>query len=178
MPSVLLIDDERGFLQALSEALQAKQKDITVDLALNAEQALLLISVSDYDVIVSDVRMPGMDGLELVQRCRQLRPDSPVVLMTGYGDRELEAQASKCGAYAFLHKPVDADVLLSVISRALLKARLLHRNVFPLPASPPPAFSNEIEKMLDKVKESNQQIRERVRNWIADESSPDKKAPD
>ena len=177
MPSVLLIDDEKGFLQALSEALLARRTDITVDLAVNAEQALLLISVSDYDVIVSDVRMPGMDGLELVQRCQQLRPDSPVVLMTGYGDRDLEAEASKRGAYAFLHKPVDADVLLSVISRALLKARLLHRTPLPASAHPPTTFSDETQKMLDKVKKSNHQMQERVRNWIADGSPLDKKAP-
>lgn len=174
MSHVLLIDDDRALLKALSEALCAVQKELTVDLAVNAEQALLLIGVTDYDVIVSDVRMPGMDGLELVEQCQRLRPDSPVVLMTGYGDRELEAQASKRGAYAFLHKPVDVDALLSVISRALIKARLLHRNILAT-SVPSDRFSNETEKVLAKVKEANDQMRERVRNWIGDVPPEDKR---
>ena len=80
---------------------------MTVDTTSSAESALLLMSTGRYDVIVSDFRMPGLDGLALLHESKRLHPDTPVILLTGYGDKELELEdkAAQQGAYAFLHKP-------------------------------------------------------------------------
>ena len=119
MPKILLIDDDRTFLNAMTALIMTVRIDIAVDTALCAEAGLLLVGVTDYDVIISDVRMPGLDGLRLIRECKRLRPSTPVVLVTGYGDQDVEAKALHLGAYAFIHKPVQPDVLLSLIDRAI-----------------------------------------------------------
>lgn len=93
--------------------------DIAIDTARCAEAGLLLVGITHYDAILSDVRMPGLDGLRLVRECKRLRPNTPVVLVTGYGDQDVETKALHLGAYAFIHKPVQPDVLLSLIDRAI-----------------------------------------------------------
>jgi two-component system nitrogen regulation response regulator NtrX len=131
MPKILILDDDTTFLNAVTAALMAERTDIAIDTALCAEAGLLLIGTIHYDAIISDYRMSGLDGLRLVKECRRLRPDTPIVLITGYGDREMQREALHSGAYAFLHKPVHADVLLSVVDRAL------HRTNRPLPCAHP-----------------------------------------
>jgi DNA-binding NtrC family response regulator len=121
MPKILLLDDDATFLNAVSALIMAARTDIAIDTALCAEAGLLLIGISDYDAIISDFRMSGLDGLRLVQECKRLRPGTPVVLITGYGDRNLETEALHLGAYAFIHKPVQPDVLLSLVDRAVRK---------------------------------------------------------
>jgi DNA-binding NtrC family response regulator len=119
VPKILLIDDDQTFLNAMTALIMTVRIDIAVDTALCAEAGLLLVGVTDYDVIISDVRMPGLDGLRLVRECKRLRPNTPVVLVTGYGDQDVEAKALHLGAYAFIHKPVQPDMLLSLIERAI-----------------------------------------------------------
>ena len=93
-----------------------------VETAANAETALRAIREQDYDVVVSDLRMPGLDGIQLLTECQRIRPDIPVVLVSAYDESELEEQAARLGAYAFLHKPLDSDTFASVVSRAALRA--------------------------------------------------------
>jgi two-component system, NtrC family, response regulator HydG len=119
VPKILLIDDDRTFLNAMAALIMTVRIDIAADTALCAEAGLLLVGVTDYDAIISDFRMPGLDGLRLVRECKRLRPSTPVVLVTGYGDQDVEAKALHLGAYAFIHKPVQPDVLLSLIDRAI-----------------------------------------------------------
>jgi DNA-binding NtrC family response regulator len=95
-----------------------------VDTALDAEAALIAIRTHDYDVVVSDLVLPGLDGIALLYECHQIRPDTPVVLISGYGDVQLEQLAAQRGAYAFLHKPVDPDAFFSVVNRAVLRAQM------------------------------------------------------
>ena len=124
MPHILIVDDNDTFLYAARELIQRERRGFVVDTAADAEQALSAIRRHHYDVVVSDIRLPGLQGLELLAECRRIRPETPVVLITGYGDRELEEQAAQCGAYAFLHKPLAADAFCSVVDRAVLQTRL------------------------------------------------------
>lgn len=119
MPKILLIDDDRTFLNAMTALIMTVRIDIAVDTAVCAEAGLLLIGIANHDAVLSDVRMPGLDGLRLVRECKRLHPSTSVVLVTGYGDQDVEAEALHLGAYAFIHKPVQPDVLLSVIDRAI-----------------------------------------------------------
>lgn len=123
MPRILLVDDNEAFLSAGRALLASHRREFLIDTALDGERALRAIRERDYDIVVSDVQLPGLNGLEVLVECRQIRPDTPVILITGYGDRELEEQAAKSGAYAFLHKPVAPEAFCAVIDRAALHTR-------------------------------------------------------
>lgn len=124
MPHILIVDDNQTFLYAARELIMRERHGFLVDTAADAEQAVLAIHRHTYDVVVSDIRLPALQGLELLAECRRIRPDTPVVLITGYGDRELEEEAARCGAYAFLHKPLAADTFCAVVDRAVWQARV------------------------------------------------------
>jgi DNA-binding NtrC family response regulator len=124
MSRVLLIDDDRNFLIALPTVFMRSPCDITADTASSAEQALRLIQHTEYDTIVSDFSMPGLNGIEFLKECKTVRPDIPIILLTGYGTLELEAKAFQEGAYAVIQKPVDVDVFLSVVTHAIIRREL------------------------------------------------------
>jgi two-component system, sensor histidine kinase and response regulator len=106
---ILLVDDNQTFLYAGRELLLRHRPTFIVDTALDAKAALIAIRTQDYDVVVSDLVLPRLDGIALLYECHQIRPDTPVVLISGYGDVQLEQLAAERGAYAFLHKPVNPD---------------------------------------------------------------------
>jgi two-component system, NtrC family, C4-dicarboxylate transport response regulator DctD len=121
MAKALVIDDDRHLLTALPAVFENGPRAITVDTTSSAEQALRLIECNEYDVIVSDFNMPGLNGIDFLKECKAVRPDIPIILLTGYGTHELEEEALKEGAYALIQKPVDSDVFLSVVTRAILR---------------------------------------------------------
>src|SRR2546423_449901 len=94
---VLIVDDDPALLQALSEALQLRMRSLAVETSDSATAAVELISGTDYDAIVADIKMPGMDGMELLSRIRDVRPDTPTLLITGHGEHELAVQALRGG---------------------------------------------------------------------------------
>lgn len=122
MERILLVDDDPAFLFAGRELLMAQRRPFQVDAAEDAEAALIAIRRQDYDVVVSDLRMPGLDGIQLLIECQRIRPDIPVVLISAYDDSDLEEKADRLGAYAFLHKPLDSDTFASIVSRAALRS--------------------------------------------------------
>ena len=122
MERILLVDDDAAFVLAGRELLLRQRRAFHVDTASDAEGALSAIRQQNYDVVVSDIRMPGLNGIQLLMECQRIRPDIPVVLMTAYDDSELEEEAAKLGVYAFLHKPIDCDTFASVVGRAALRA--------------------------------------------------------
>jgi DNA-binding NtrC family response regulator len=121
---ILLVDDSANFLMAGQELLRSQHPRSVIAVAADAERALFTIRQQDYHVIISDIRLPGLDGLQLLTECQRIRPDTPVILISGYGDRDIEDEAARAGAYAFLHKPVDPDAFCSVVQRAVLRAQM------------------------------------------------------
>jgi PAS domain S-box-containing protein len=124
MPSVLIIDDDPAVLTALPETLRLWMPDLLIEISGSARLALERIEATEYDAIISDIRMPDMDGLTLLERIRALQPHTPTLLVTGYGDQTLATQALRGGAYDYILKPVDRDYLLSSLTRALQLRRL------------------------------------------------------
>src|SRR5437773_4831897 len=124
---VLIVDDDPALLQALPEALQMRMSGVTVDTAHSAVAALDRITARDYDAIVTDIRMPGMDGLELLAEIRTHRPDTPTLMITGYGEHDLVVQALRAGAYDFIRKPIDRDYFVGSLRRAIEKRGLSRR---------------------------------------------------
>ena len=116
---VLLVDDDPALLQALPEALRLRMDAVTVDTADSAAAALDRIAARDYDAVVTDIKMPGMDGLELLAELRALRPDTPTLMITGHGEHDLVVHALRAGAYDFIQKPIDRDYFVASLCRAI-----------------------------------------------------------
>jgi DNA-binding NtrC family response regulator len=127
-PRVLLVDDDQALLHALPEALRLRMEGLRVDTADSSAAALNLIATGEYDAIVTDIKMPGIDGLELLAEIRAQRPDTPTLMITGHGEHDLVVQALRGGAYDFIQKPIDRDYFVASLSRAI-QMRELNRRV-------------------------------------------------
>ncbi len=123
-PHILIVDDDAALLQALPQALSLRLSVIQVDTSDSALGALKLIEEHDYDAIVSDIKMPGMDGLALLEKIQELRPETETLLITGHGEHDLAVQALRGGAYDFIQKPIDRDYMVAALSRAIQTRRL------------------------------------------------------
>jgi len=119
---ILVVDDEKSMCELIEAALQMRGFD-TVS-AQSASIAMQKFLESDFDVVLTDVRMPGESGLQLCQQLCSLRPDVPVVVMTAFGSMETAVAAIRSGAYDFITKPVEMQVLAIAIARAVEKRRL------------------------------------------------------
>jgi two-component system, NarL family, sensor kinase len=116
---VLIVDDDPALLHALPETVRTRMHGIVVETTDTARDALKRIAETDYDAIITDLKMPGMDGLALLNEIRSLRPLTPTLLITGHGEHDLAVQALRGGAYDFIQKPIDRDYFLASLSRAV-----------------------------------------------------------
>ena len=121
---ILIVDDDRALLEALPRTLKLRLNGIQIDTSENARDALERIGATDYDAVVSDIKMPGMDGLALLAEIRRLRPSTPTLLITGHGEHDLAVQALRGGAYDFVQKPIDRDYFVASLDRAIRMRRL------------------------------------------------------
>lgn len=120
---VLLVDDEPSHLLTLAANLELEEMQITT--AENAEEALTAMSRQKFDLVLSDVRMPGMNGVELFRELNRLYPEVPVILMTGFAFEALLDEALQAGAFAVLPKPFDIAQVLPLLRRAGLRPTAL-----------------------------------------------------
>jgi two-component system C4-dicarboxylate transport response regulator DctD len=123
---VLLVDDEEDMRRSTAQALGLFGLD--VDTFSSAEDVLELIGYSFSGVVISDIRMPGMDGMTLLQRIREMDAEIPVILVTGHGDVQLAVKAMREGVYDFLEKPFTAQHLAAIARRALDRRSLVLEN--------------------------------------------------
>lgn len=121
---VLIVDDDRALLEALSDALELRMRSLSVETTDSAPDALARLRESDYDAIVADIKMPGMDGIELLGRIRELRPDTPTLLITGHGEHDLAIEAIRGGAQDYIQKPIDRDYFVGSLRHAIERRRL------------------------------------------------------
>ncbi|MFJ7140836.1 sigma-54-dependent transcriptional regulator [Pseudomonas protegens] len=124
--SVIVVDDEASIRTAVEQWLSLS--GFEVQLFSRAEDCLAQLPKNFPGVILSDVRMPGISGLELLAQVQRLDPDLPIILLTGHGDVPMAVEAMRDGAYDFLEKPFSPDTLLSSLRRALDKRRLVLEN--------------------------------------------------
>jgi len=122
MPRILVVDDDEPTCEMLAAVLSSGGHD--AQQALSAEIAWQRVQSSEFDVVVTDVSMSGMDGLELCKRIHEARPDVPVLVVTGQADVATAVAALRAGAYDFLTKPIDAKLMLIAIARAAELRRL------------------------------------------------------
>ena len=127
-PRILLVDDDAALLQALPRTLALRIAGIQVETCASAVEALQRTQQYDYDAIVSDIKMPGIDGLALLTMIKELRPETPTLLITGHGEHDLAIQALRRGAYDLIQKPIDRDYFVAALQRAI-QAYHLRRQV-------------------------------------------------
>ena len=125
-PRLLLVDDEAGILDSLRRLLE--RDGYVVSCARSAEEALGILQRETFDLLVTDLRLPHLSGLELLRLVRRMSPETEVILMTAYGQIEDAVEAMKEGAYDFLPKPVKRAALVKTLDKAMERRRLVQEN--------------------------------------------------
>ena len=113
---LLLVDDEQEFLEAVTPALERRGLEVTA--VSNGVEALALLDQWPFDVVVLDVKMPGMGGIEVFHEVALREPDLPVVILTGHGDIQQAFETSREGVFDYLTKPCRVEDLVEVVRRA------------------------------------------------------------
>lgn len=113
---ILLVDDEENFIRTISERLDLR--DLASQTAFNGQQALGYVDDEEPDVMVLDLRMPGIDGMEVLRQVRNKYPEIQVIIQTGHGNDLDEAEARRLGVFDYLKKPVDIELLVDRIKSA------------------------------------------------------------
>jgi two-component system NtrC family response regulator len=126
METVLIVDDEKNYLVVLDALLAPEGYEILT--AKNAQDAMKVAREADIDLIITDMRMPGMSGMEFLEECKRTKPEVPVIMMTAYGTIELAVEAMKKHAYDYITKPFQNEQLKLTVRKALEKSRLVKEN--------------------------------------------------
>lgn len=128
MEKLLVIDDEKSILDLLNVVFE--KEGYAVETSLSATRAVELIGNDDIDMIISDIKMPKMNGMELLRYVRKNRPDIPIVMITAYGTIKQAVEALKAGAMDYIVKPFDVEELKIIVAQGLEKKRLKEENLF------------------------------------------------
>lgn len=183
MPNILVIDDEKGIRNTLREILEYEKFD--VDDAADGPSALELTEKNTYDVILCDIKMPGMDGMEVLDQLLE-KYDSPVIMISGHGNIDTAVEAIKKGAFDYIAKPLDLNRLLITIRNAMDKANLI-TETRSLKRKVSKAYDmvgdsaemNEIREMIERVAPSGARVlitgengtgKELVARWLHEKS--------
>lgn len=116
---VLLVDDEEEFVKTLAERIE--MREVKSGVALNGEEALKAMDEDLPDVMVLDLKMPGIDGLEVLRRAKKAYPGVQIIMLTGHGSEKDEKEARRLGVFEYLQKPVEFEKLMRTITKAYKK---------------------------------------------------------
>jgi DNA-binding NtrC family response regulator len=152
---VLLVDDEEDFLDSLNERLALRK--VNADTAKSGEEALERIQDEEPTVIVLDLKMPGMHGLEVLKRLKSTNPDVQVVILTGHGSEEDRKEAERLGAYAYHSKPVRMDTLMKSIRGAYKRFEKLKSTVDTAFMASAMAQAGEVDLARELMKEDEEE---------------------
>ena len=128
METILIVDDEKNYLVVLEALLgPAGYEILTAD---NARNAIRLIEESELDLVITDIKMPGISGMELLEEAKKIAPDLPIIMMTAFGTIEMAVEAMKKRAYDYITKPFQNEELKLTVKKALENYRLVKENRF------------------------------------------------
>ncbi|RME35085.1 MAG: sigma-54-dependent Fis family transcriptional regulator, partial [Deltaproteobacteria bacterium] len=123
---ILIVDDEEGMRRLLSRILVKEGYETFA--AANGQDALQAVALDEYDLVITDLKMPGMDGLTLLGELKDYDPRLPIIVITAYGTVENAVQALRKGAFDYITKPFEADEIRHTVARAFERQRLLEEN--------------------------------------------------
>ncbi len=126
METILIVDDEKNYLTILSAVLEEEGFEVLT--ALSGQEALEVYKTSDLDLVVTDMKMPEMDGIELLENIKQLDPDLPVMMMTAHGTVDKAVEAMQKGAYTYILKPFDNERLTIYVNKAIAVYQVIKEN--------------------------------------------------
>lgn len=126
---ILIVEDEAAIRRVLVKILEEESPDYVVDAAENGEEALQKITGEDYDLVISDIKMPKMDGEELLVAAKKLKPETVFVMISGHGDLETAVNTMRLGAFDYISKPPDLNRLLTTVRNALDTSKLVVENI-------------------------------------------------
>jgi len=149
---LLIIDDEANLLEILQEELQTLALPVphAITTRTNGREALELLKVQEFDAILSDIKMPEMSGLVLLEEMRKLQIFTPVIFLTGFADKENAVQALRLGAFNFIDKPWNPAYLKRTVQEAILLGRKIHES------------KETVNQILVKHPDLSDSIRERL----------------
>ena len=153
---VLVIDDDEVVGRSFDRVLSDKGYEVRT--VLSGEEAMETMNESDFDVVFTDIKMPGMDGLEVTQRIKERCPWTPVVVITGYGSEENESRAAVLGASGFVRKPLTPEIIESITLKAMSESEVV------LEAT---EAANEEEAVIEaevEIKSEVAEVRSRAKN--------------
>ena len=122
---VLIVDDEKNIRLTLSQALEVLE--VETDTAANGEEALAKLKEKEFGLILLDLKMPGMDGMEVLRRVSEIRPDIRMIIITAYGTVESAVEAMKLGAADFIQKPFAPEEIRGLVSRVMDREKIDER---------------------------------------------------
>jgi DNA-binding NtrC family response regulator len=128
MPKILIIEDETAILRVLKKIITEESKDYEVEEAGNGLEGFEKIEKADYDLVLCDIKMPKMDGVEVLERTQKIKPEIPFIMISGHGDLDTAVQTMRMGAFDYISKPPDLNRLLNAIRNALDKKNLVIEN--------------------------------------------------
>lgn len=128
MSKILLIEDEAAIRRVLSKILSEESKEYVVEEAEDGLEGINKIKENDYDLVLCDIKMPKMDGVEVLEAAKKLKPEIPMVMISGHGDLDTAVNTMRLGAFDYISKPPDLNRLLNTVRNALDKKNLVVEN--------------------------------------------------
>lgn len=128
MPKILVIEDEAAIRRVLSKILSEENDTYEVDEAEDGLQGVEKIKAEDYDLVLCDIKMPKMDGIEVLEAVKKIKPEVPMVMISGHGDLETAVNTMRLGAFDYISKPPDLNRLLNTVRNALDRKQLVVEN--------------------------------------------------
>ena len=128
MPKILIIEDEDAIRRVLIKIIKNENSSYEVDEASDGEEGLDLLQNSDYDLVLCDIKMPKMDGVEVLEKTQLIKPEIPFIMISGHGELETAVQTMRLGAFDYISKPPDLNRLLNAIRNALDRKQLVVEN--------------------------------------------------
>ena len=128
MPKILIIEDEDAIRRVLIKIIKNESSSYEVEDAENGLEGFEMIEAADYDLVLCDIKMPKMDGVEVLEKALALKPEIPFIMISGHGELETAVQTMRLGAFDYISKPPDLNRLLNAIRNALDKKQLVVEN--------------------------------------------------
>src|SRR5690606_21628609 len=128
MAKILIVEDEKAIRNVLKNILGDEDKSFEIEEAENGKMAIDMLNEKKYDLLLCDIKMPGVDGIEVLEHTRENHPDSAVIMISGHGDLDTAVDSMKKGAYDYISKPPDLNRLITTVRRALDRTDLVKEN--------------------------------------------------